>query len=56
MCCVGALLQDPARAGALDPSFYQPVEHQPAESVTFEMGPSSFGGMPTMAFPHSQAL
>ncbi|KAE8982688.1 hypothetical protein PR003_g24606 [Phytophthora rubi] len=51
-----ALLQDHARAGALDPSFYQPVEHQPAESVTFEMGPSSFGGMPTMAFPHSQAL
>ncbi|KAL4162555.1 hypothetical protein PRNP1_003091 [Phytophthora ramorum] len=49
-----ALLQDPARAGALDPTFYQTVEHHPAETVTYEMGVSSFGGgTPTMAFPHT---
>ncbi|KAG7375755.1 hypothetical protein PHYPSEUDO_015345 [Phytophthora pseudosyringae] len=51
-----ALLQDPARAGALDPSFYQPVEQQPTEAVTYEMGASSFGGAPTMAFSHTHAL
>jgi hypothetical protein len=49
-CVLQALLQDPARAGTLDPSFYQPVEQQP---TTYEMGPSSFGGPPSMAFPHS---
>ncbi|OWZ23010.1 Myb-like DNA-binding protein [Phytophthora megakarya] len=51
-----ALLQDPTRGGSLDPTFYQPVEQQPAESVTYEMGASNFGSAPTMAFPHTQAL
>ncbi|ETN01253.1 hypothetical protein PPTG_17387 [Phytophthora nicotianae INRA-310] len=51
-----ALLQDPARAGTLDSSFYQTVEQQPAEAVTYEMGASNFGGTPNMAFPHTHAL
>ncbi|KAI9994278.1 hypothetical protein PInf_010880 [Phytophthora infestans] len=51
-----ALLQDPARAGTMDPSFYQPVEQQPPEAVTYEIGGSSFGGTPSMAFPHTHAL
>ncbi|KAG6950852.1 hypothetical protein JG687_00013985 [Phytophthora cactorum] len=48
-----ALLQDPARASTLDSSFYQTVEQQPAETVTYEIGASSFGGTP---FPHTHAL
>ncbi|RLN79345.1 hypothetical protein BBJ28_00018926 [Nothophytophthora sp. Chile5] len=49
-----ALMQDPTRAGALDPSYYQPVP-QPSEpaAVGYEMSPSGFGASPAMAFPHS---
>ncbi|RLN95150.1 hypothetical protein BBJ28_00021144 [Nothophytophthora sp. Chile5] len=49
-----ALMQDPTRAGALDPSYYQPVQ-QPSEpaAVGYEMSPSGFGVSPAMAFPHS---
>ncbi|TDH73818.1 hypothetical protein CCR75_008366 [Bremia lactucae] len=50
-----ALLQDPARVGSLDTSFYQPVEQQQTD-VTFSLSASSFGGAPTMAFRHTQAL
>ncbi|KAG7397940.1 hypothetical protein PHYBOEH_011939 [Phytophthora boehmeriae] len=48
-----ALLQDPSRTGALDPSFYPTVEQQPAEAATYDMGTPNFGGPSSMAFPHS---
>ncbi|CAH0520365.1 unnamed protein product [Peronospora belbahrii] len=52
-----ALLQDPARSGSLDSSFYQSVEHQQLPPpVTYEMGSSNYGSIPTMAFSQTQSL